>query len=243
MASTGTLGDVTSRPWVPIELRAGVDHPAIDHRSTTAELAEFVDHPDVRVRAAVAVQSATTPELRARLAADPAVEVRFALASTARRHPDVVELCADDPDPWVRGRAVTFCGQDHLTLDEYMRHTRLAARNHTTATSLCNAIYADQPCGEREADRQRHSLFCVARAGVALLLRDDCDDRLANIAVHKVTEAVNHAWIFDGSGAGKGHMPIDERRELLTPLRERAAAGWRHADRVEVLFDEFCWPR
>jgi hypothetical protein len=197
------------------------------------------------VRAAAACQFATTAEQRWRFAADPDVGVRFALASTVFRFSgsDIDELCGDDPDPWVRARAVTYCLHrnftDSLTFVDAQRHERLAARNHRTAASLCNALYADQPCGDTEADRQRHSLFCVARASVALLLRDDCDDRLAKIAVHKVTEAVNHAWIFDGSGNGKGYMPIDERRVLLTPLRERQARPWQHHAKVAELLAEY----
>jgi hypothetical protein len=238
----GTLKDVSPRqPQFPITLPAGDDHPRIDHNSTAEDLEALVEHPDPWVRAAAACNFATTAEQRRRFATDRDVRVRFALASTSRSSADVDELCGDDPDPWVRARAVTYCvhRDDQLSFGATQAHERLAARNHRTAASLCDALFADQPCGAPPARHQMHELFCVGRAGIALLLRDDCDDTLADTAIVRLAQAFDASDMIRGTGAGKWTSTGRDRCELLTPLRERQEQPWRHHAKVAELLEQY----
>lgn len=214
----------------------------MDYRTPVDVLRELSTHPNPAVRSVVAAQCATDRDLRERFAVDPDVRVRFALASTVRSHPEVAELCADDDEQWVRFRSVTFCvnldGTDALEPEDVVQHDHLAARPERDPELLFRALCADWQFGATEADRQRHSLFCVVRAGVALLLRDDCPAELVEGAASRVAAAVGHSWIFVGSGGGKGHMPREERVALLAPLRVRCDERWRHSEVVTDLLGD-----
>lgn len=130
---------------------------------------------------------------------------------------------------------------DSLTFVEAQRHERLAARHHRTAASLHDALLADQPFVCRLNSDQMHELFCVGRAGIALLLRDDCDAELADSAITRLSQAFGTSYMIRGTGAGKGTFTGPERRVLLTPLRERQARPWQHHAKVAELLAE--WDR
>jgi hypothetical protein len=84
-----------------------------------------------------------------------------------------------------------------------------------------------------------HDLHCIGRAGIALLLRDDCDDDHAGTAIARLAKAFDASYMIRGTGAGKWNRTTKERQVLLTPLRERQAQPWRHHAKVAELLDVY----
>lgn len=216
-------------------------YPRVSWDTPPEQLAEYVRHANVWVRAAAACHPKLPGDAYAHAAADPEVVVRYAAATRASRGRWAgPQLLADDPDPWVRGRAVTFCWhdfrRDDLTLDALGQHEHLANQRRPPAESL--AVMRNDPgYGDGHIARAMHGLECVGRAGVALLLRDDCDDDTAAGCVETLRDVFGEAWEYSAHGTGicRTHA---ERRLVVLPIIGRRGTGWRHEEAAAVLIDD-----
>lgn len=207
------------------------------------EIVPFADHPDVMVRAFVAAYPRLPRPLRLELAADDEPAVRYATAAAVstfcREDTELVRMLGTDPDPLVAGRAVTFCVHTFWFRpreDDLALHRRLAALEEPPEVA-CAALRAEGTFGNQTAEQQLHDLDCVARAGVSLLVRDDCDEATAVRTVGLVKVALDHSWSIDGTGSAGSSLTDSERRILLSPIIDRRGSGWRFEQLTKDLLD------
>lgn len=196
---------------------------------------------DPVVRAELVARPDASPAVVLAAAGDPDPQVRRAAARAAARRidsdPSLSSALGSAEDPVVAGLALTFCRSgDEVSAHDLAIHASLASSRSTVEAlaALRSATWSPESMVSGSTnDNAVHQLRCVLRAGVALVIRDDCDDATAVAAFEPMRRAANDSMWLDGGGSAGWDTTADQRARVLKPLIDRMNAGWR----LERIFD------